>query len=341
MQNKYNYLLLALAILLLIALLLNLSFGAVAIPFKNVIGSLLGNDSGKESWNYIILEYRLPKAITAILAGMGLAISGLLMQTMFRNPLAGPFVLGLSSGSSLGVALLIMGSGLLPTLVSGLLLSQYGIILASSIGSFSVLLLVLAVSQKLRDTSSILIVGLMFGSFTSAFVSVLTYFSTAEQLQKFSFWSMGNLGNLTWESIIILTIFTIIGLILSVISLKSLDAMLLGENYAQSLGLNYKKSRLIIILGTSILTGCITAFVGPIAFIGLAVPHIAKLIFNTSNHKILFLSTLLIGAIALLICDLLTHIPNSDVILPINAVTSVFGAPIVIYLLLNKNKLTI
>lgn len=341
MQNKYNYLLLALAILLLIALLLNLSFGAVAIPFKNVIGSLLGNDSGKESWNYIILEYRLPKAITAILAGMGLAISGLLMQTMFRNPLAGPFVLGLSSGSSLGVALLIMGSGLLPTLVSGLLLSQYGIILASSIGSFSVLLLVLAVSQKLRDTSSILIVGLMFGSFTSAFVSVLTYFSTAEQLQKFSFWSMGNLGNLTWESITILTIFTIIGLILSVISLKSLDAMLLGENYAQSLGLNYKKSRLIIILGTSILTGCITAFVGPIAFIGLAVPHIAKLIFNTSNHKILFLSTLLIGAIALLICDLLTHIPNSDVILPINAVTSVFGAPIVIYLLLNKNKLTI
>lgn len=330
-----------LAILLLIALLLNLSFGAVAIPFKNVIGSLLGNDSGKESWNYIILEYRLPKAITAIVTGMGLAISGLLMQTMFRNPLAGPFVLGLSSGSSLGVALLIMGSGLLPSLVSGLLLSQYGIILASSIGSFSVLLLVLAVSQKLRDTSSILIVGLMFGSFTSAFVSVLTYFSTAEQLQKFSFWSMGNLGNLTWESITILTIFTVIGLILSVISLKSLDAMLLGENYAQSLGLNYRKSRLIIILGTSILTGCITAFVGPIAFIGLAVPHIAKLIFNTSNHKILFLSTLLIGAIALLICDLLTHIPNSDVILPINAVTSVFGAPIVIYLLLNKNKLTI
>lgn len=341
MQKKYNYLLLMLAILLLIALLLNLSFGAVAIPFKNVIGSLLGNDSGKESWNYIILEYRLPKAITAIVTGMGLAISGLLMQTMFRNPLAGPFVLGLSSGSSLGVALLIMGSGLLPSLVSGLLLSQYGIILASSIGSFSVLLLVLAVSQKLRDTSSILIVGLMFGSFTSAFVSVLTYFSTAEQLQKFSFWSMGNLGNLTWESITILTIFTVIGLILSVISLKSLDAMLLGENYAQSLGLNYRKSRLIIILGTSILTGCITAFVGPIAFIGLAVPHIAKLIFNTSNHKILFLSTLLIGAIALLICDLLTHIPNSDVILPINAVTSVFGAPIVIYLLLNKNKLTI
>jgi iron complex transport system permease protein len=169
-------------------------------------------------------------------------------------------------------------------------------------------------------------------------VSVLTYFSSAEQLQKFTFWSMGNLSNLSWNSIIILSIAISIGLIMSALSIKSLDAMLLGENYARSLGLNYKKSRLLIILATSILAGSITAFAGPIAFIGLAVPHIAKMIFQTSNHKILFWSSLLIGAIVMLICDIFTHIPNTDISLPINAVTSIFGAPIVIWLMTKKRS---
>jgi len=176
----------------------------------------------------------------------------------------------------------------------------------------------------------------MFGSFTGAFVSAITYFSSADQLQKFTFWSMGNLGNLSWNLIVILMLLVFIGLFLSIISLKSLDAMLLGENYARSLGLNYKKYRFIIILATSILTGVITAFVGPIAFIGLAVPHLSKLIFQTSNHKILFWSTLLLGAIIMLICDIFTHIPNTDITLPINAVTSIIGAPIVIWLMIRK-----
>lgn len=337
-RNTTLFFLLTLALLVL--LIVNISLGSVAIPFKEVFKSLLGGNASRETWQYIIMNYRLPKAITAILAGMGLSISGLLMQTLFRNPLAGPYVLGLSSGSSLGVAFIILGAGFLPLFATSLLLSSYGIIMASCLGSFLVLLAVLFVSQRLRDTMVILIVGLMFGSFTSAIVGVLTYFSSAEQLQKFTFWSLGNIGNLSWPSIIILLIAVSIGLFLSFLSIKSLDALLLGENYARSLGINYKKSRFIIILATSILAGSITAFAGPIAFIGLAVPHIAKLVFQTSNHSILFWSTLLFGAIIMLVCDVFTHFPGSDITLPINAITSIIGAPIVIWLLVKKRDLS-
>jgi iron complex transport system permease protein len=305
---------------------------------QDVFNSLTGSYASKETWNYIIVNYRLPKAITAILAGMGLSISGLLMQTLFRNPLAGPYVLGLSSGSSLGVAFVILGANLLPEVLRPIFLSPYGIIAASCLGSLMVMAAVLVVSQRLRDTMAILIVGLMFGSFTSAIVESMSYFSTAEQLQKFSFWSMGNLGNLSWASIVILAVSVLIGLILSIISIKPLNALLLGENYARSLGLNYKRTRLIIIFATSILAGSITAFAGPIAFIGLAVPHIAKLVFKTSDHRILFWSTLLFGAIIMLLCDIVAQVPGKDLTLPINAVTSVIGAPVVIWLLIRKGK---
>ncbi|TDD75311.1 iron ABC transporter permease [Flavobacterium caseinilyticum] len=324
---------------MLFLFVINISLGSVSIPVKEVFNSLTGQSASKETWEYIILNYRLPKAIAAILVGMGLSISGLLMQTLFRNPLAGPYVLGLSSGASLGVATVILGATLLPQFLATLLLSSYGIILASSLGSFTVLLAVLAVSHRLRDTMAILIVGLMFGSLTSAIVGTLTYFSTAEQLQKFTFWSLGNLGNLSWSSISLLSICVAIGLLLSLFSIKPLNSLLLGENYAKSLGLNYKKSRLIIIFATSILAGSITAFAGPIAFIGLAVPHIAKLVFQTSNHTILFWSTILFGAIIMLICDSISQMPGSDITLPINAVTSIFGAPIVIWLLIRKRKM--
>lgn len=319
--------------------IINISLGSIAIPLKDVFKSITGSIASKETWQYIIVNYRLPKAITAVLVGMGLATSGLLMQTLFRNPLAGPYVLGLSSGASLGVAMIILGASLLPVSVSAFLLSSYGIVLASSLGSFLVLLAVLAVSYRLKDTMAILIVGLMFGSLTSAVVNTLTYFSTAEELQKFTFWSLGSLGNLSWTAITILFIAVLIGLSLSLVSIKSLDALLLGENYAKSMGLNYKKSRLLIILATSILAGSITAFAGPIAFIGLAVPHIAKLVFQTSNHKILFWSTVLFGAIIMLICDSIAQVPGQDFSLPINAVTSLFGAPIVIWLLVRKKKM--
>lgn len=318
---------------------INISLGSVSIPLKEVFSSLTGGHASKETWQYIIINYRLPKAITAVLVGMGLSISGLLMQTLFRNPLAGPYVLGLSSGASLGVATVILGASLLPPFLATLIVSPYGVVLASSLGSFTVLLAVLAVSHRLRDTMAILIVGLMFGSLTSAIVGTLTYFSTAEQLQKFTFWSLGNLGNLSWTSISLLSICVAIGLLLSIFSIKPLNSLLLGENYAKSLGLNYKKSRVIIIFATSILAGSITAFAGPIAFIGLAVPHIAKLVFQTSNHNVLFWSTLLFGAITMLICDSISQMPGSDITLPINAVTSIFGAPIVIWLLIRKRKM--
>lgn len=338
-QARNTILFSILTLLLLVSLLLNISFGQVAIPIKEVFKSLLGSTASKETWEYIIINFRLPKAITAILVGIGLSISGLLMQTLFRNPLAGPYVLGLSSGSSLGVAFVILGAGILPSFLSDILLSSFGIIIASCLGSLSVLLLVLLVSSKLRDTMSVLIVGLMFSSFAGAIVSVLTYFSTAEQLQKFTFWSLGSIGNLSWNNIIFLSIAVLIGLTLSLLSIKSLDALLLGENYARSLGLNIKKSRLVIIFATSILAGSITAFAGPIAFIGLAVPHLAKLFFQTSNHKILFFGTILIGAIIMLFCDMVSQMPGMNFTLPINAITSIIGAPVVIWLLVKKKSL--
>ena len=316
----------------------SISLGSVNIPFKDVYTSLTDGEASKSTWEYIIINYRLPKAITAVLVGTGLSISGLLMQTLFRNPLAGPYVLGLSSGASLGVAFVILGAGFLPSFLRTIALSSYGIVLASTLGSTLVLLLVLVVSQRLRDTMAILIVGLMFGSFTTAIVSVLTYFSTAEQLQKFTFWSLGNLGNLSWKSITVLAFSVGFGLVLSAGSIKPLNALLLGENYAKSMGLNFNKARLIIIFATSILAGSITAFAGPIAFIGLAVPHIAKLTFQTSNHMILFWSTLLFGAIIVLFCDIVSQMPGFDVTLPINAITSIIGAPVVIWLLVRKRN---
>ena len=336
---KLIFLLLFLATLLLFVI--NISLGSVSIPFKDVLQNLIGGHSSKSTWDYIIINYRLPKAITAIFVGAGLSISGLLMQTLFRNPLAGPYVLGLSSGSSLGVAFVILGAGFLPPFLSTIALSSYGIILASIFGSLMVMLAVLLASRKLRDTMSILIVGLMFGSFSSAIVGVLSYFSTAEQLQKFTFWSMGNLGNLSWSNILILGVSVFIGLILSLITIKSLNALLLGENYAKSIGINFKKTQLIIIIATSILAGSITSFVGPIAFIGLAVPHIAKLVFQTSNHVILFGGTILFGALIMLFCDIVSQLPGSDLTLPINAITSIVGAPVVIWLLVRKRKLTL
>ena len=338
-KNQYTILFIALVFLLIASLLLNISFGQVTIPIKEVFKSLLGSTASKDTWQYIIIDFRLPKAITAILVGIGLSISGLLMQTLFRNPLAGPYVLGLSSGSSLGVAFVILGAGILPSFLSGILLSSYAIILASCLGSFLVLSLILIVSVKLKDTATILIVGLMFSSFTGAIVSVLTYFSSAEQLQKFTFWSMGNLGNISWQNISILAVMVLIGLLLSSVAIKSLDALLLGENYAKSMGLNIKKARHIIILAASLLAGSITAFAGPIAFIGLAIPHLAKLLFQTSNHKILFWSTILIGAILMLFCDMVSQLPGLDFTLPINAITSIIGAPIVIWLIVRKRNL--
>jgi len=340
MENNKSYrLYFALMLLtLLVCFIINLSLGSVSIPFKDVLSSLMGSNA-KESWHYIIINYRLPKSLTAIMTGGGLAVAGLLMQTLFRNPLAGPFVLGLSSGASLGVAILILGAGMFGGAVGGLLLHSWGLVLASALGSFFVLLAVMAVALRIKDTMALLIIGLMFGSVTGAIVSVLSYFSDAEQLQQYIFWSFGSLGNLSWNNIIILLICFIIGILTSIICIKPLNILLLGENYAKSMGLNFKRTTFLIIIATSILAGGITAFAGPIAFIGLAVPHLTRQFITTSNHKILLPAVLLCGSILMLICDTIAQIPLSEFTLPINAITSLFGAPIVIWLLVRKRKL--
>jgi iron complex transport system permease protein len=333
---RYKKIFILLFIITLLLFFVNLSLGSVSIPFQEIYKILTLEGSSKTAWDYIVLNYRLPKAIVAVLVGMGLSLSGLLMQTLFRNPLAGPYVLGISSGASLGVAFVVLGSAFLPVALSGFFLSDYGVIIASSLGSFLVLLAVLAVSQRLKDTMAILIVGLMFGSITTAIVSVLTYFSSAEQLKKFTFWSLGNLGNQSWNSIGILTFCSVVGFLLSFLCIKPLNALLLGENYAKSIGVDFNKTKVIIIVATSILAGSATAFAGPVAFIGLAVPHLSKLFFRTSDHKILFWATLIFGAMIMLICDTIAQMPTFDFVLPINAVTSIIGAPVVIWLLVRK-----
>jgi len=337
-SKTYKIPFLVLILILIICFFVNISLGSVSIPLKSIFNSLLGS-ANNESWQYIIQDYRLPKAFTAILVGSGLGISGLLMQTLFRNPLAGPFVLGISSGASLGVALVILGSGFFGGVFAALLISKWSVVIAASLGSFLVLLAVLIVSSKVRDTMAILIIGLMFGSITAAVVSVLSYFSSAEQLQQYIFWGFGSLGNLSWNELFIFFVIYCFGIILSIASIKGLNTLLLGENYAKSLGLNIKQSRLIIIIATSLLAGTITAFAGPIAFIGLAIPHMTRQIFNTSNHKVLLPAVFLFGAIVMLICDSIAQLPTSDYTLPINAITSLIGAPVVVWLLVRKRKM--
>ncbi|MCK0131260.1 iron ABC transporter permease [Flavobacteriaceae bacterium F08102] len=336
-QKSYSIPMLWLLLILFGCLLMNLSLGSVDIPFTEMLKGLFGAEI-KPSWHHILLNYRLPKSITAIIVGGGLAICGLLMQTLFRNPLAGPFVLGVSSGASLGVALLLMGAGLFTVSVSPFLLSNLALSIAASAGAIFVLAIILTVSRNIKNTMSILIIGLMFGSFTAAIISVLAYFSSAEKLQQYVFWTFGSLGNLNWVEISILSSFFLlsIGLVLPLI--KSLNSLLLGERYAISLGVNLKKTRNHTMLITGLLTGVITAFVGPIAFIGLAVPHLTKLVVKTSDHRILIPATALGGAILMLICDTIAQLPSSAYTLPINAVTSLFGAPIVIWLLVRKRK---
>lgn len=338
MLKPSTYLLLGLALLCVI-LLLNISLGSVSIPLKDILGAIVGGDVHKPTWRYIVTDYRLPKAITAILTGSGLALSGLLMQTLFRNPLAGPYVLGISSGASLGVAIIIMGASLFGGVFASVLSSEFSLVIASSLGSFAVLLAVVIAANRLRDTMAILIIGLMFASLTASVVSVLAYFSPAADLQQYIFWSFGSLGDLSHKDVSILAIVVIIGTVLSIFSLKNLNALLLGEAYAKSMGVNIKRNRFLVIIATSLLAGSITAFAGPIAFVGLAVPHLVRQIIKTTNHNVLMPAVLIGGAILMLLCDTIAQLPNSEYTLPINAITSLVGAPVVIWLLVRKRKL--
>jgi iron complex transport system permease protein len=318
---------------------LNSSLGSVAIPLKDTLSSLLGGEVEQESWRFIVWNYRLPKAITAILAGAGLSLSGLLMQTLFRNPLAGPFVLGISSGASLGAALIIMGGTLLSGWMGALLITDVSVTVAASAGSLLVLTAVMSIAGRVKDSMALLIIGLMFGSVTAAVVTVLSYFTDAEQLRQYIFWSYGSLGNLSSSSLVFMASMILIGLVLSIVSIKPLNGLLLGEHYARSMGIPMKRARLLIITATGVLAGTVTAFAGPIAFVGLAVPHLTRQIFDTTDHRILVPAVILYGALLMLLCDTLAQLPSSAYVLPINAITSIIGAPVVIWLLLRKRKM--
>ncbi|MDT0648274.1 iron ABC transporter permease [Zunongwangia sp. F260] len=318
--------------------LLNIGLGSVKIPLKDIFASIFNGEVSRETYRYIVLEYRLPKAITAVITGSGLAISGLLMQTLFRNPLAGPYVLGLSSGASLGVAVVIMGASLFGGTFAALFLSKWSLVIASSLGSLLVLMAVMLASIRLRDTMAILIIGLMFASLTAAVVSVLSYFTPAAQLQQYIFWSFGSLGNLSWDEVSILTIFWLVGILIAISCIKNLNTLLLGEQYARTLGMSIQKNRLKIILATSLLAGSITAFAGPIAFVGLAVPHLIRQIMPVNNHSILVPAVILGGGALMLICDIAAQMPGNEFTLPINAITSLIGAPVVIWLLVRKRR---
>ncbi|WP_062054781.1 FecCD family ABC transporter permease [Aquimarina longa] len=338
-DKSYKHIFIGITLILLICFIINISLGSVYIPWIDTLSSLIGNTVEKESWKHIIINYRLPKAITAIIVGSGLGVSGLLMQTLFKNPLAGPFVLGISSGASLGVAILILGSTFTGVAISSFLVSKWGLIIGASLGSILVLFMVMLVSAKVRDTMAILIIGLMFGSITTAIVSVLSYFAPAFQLQKYIFWGFGSLGNLSWNEVFLFLGISLLGIILAVLAIKPLNTLLLGENYARSLGLHIKKSRFLIIIATGLLAGSSTAFAGPIAFIGLAVPHLTRQLFHTSDHRTLIPAVVLLGSIIMLLCDSIAQLPTSEYTLPINAITSLIGAPVVIWLLIRKRKM--
>lgn len=324
-------------LLLLILFIADISTGSSVVRFRHIIDMLfMGGDT---EWMPILVDFRIPRALTAVIAGVALSLSGLQMQTVFRNPLAGPYVLGISSGASLGVAILILGiSGRIGLNAIGFA-GNWSIVLAAWIGSGAVLLLIMIVSARVRDIMTVLILGIMFASAISAVVSILQYFSNESMLKAFVVWTMGSLGNLSWVQLRVLLLSVTVGMIISILTVKRLDALMLGEDYAMSLGLNIRSSRLAIFLSTSILAGSVTAFCGPIAFIGIAVPHIARLVLGRSSHRFVVPGSILAGAIIMLASDIISQLPGSDRILPINSVTALIGIPVMMWIIVRKNKL--
>jgi iron complex transport system permease protein len=316
--------------------LLDLWLGSVFIPLDRYIDVLTGR-SDNTGWIYIVYYLRLPRAITAVMAGAGLSVAGLMMQTLFRNPLAGPYVLGISSGASLGVAMLVMSSSAFGFLnmASDHLYGTGAQVVASIVGSSIVFLLIVGVSSKVRDTVSLLIVGIMFSSLAIAIVSILQYFSKPELVQKFVIWTLGSLSSTSWKQLHLVVPLVCTGLIMGIFLIKPMNALLLGEDNARATGVRTEQVKYSILVSSSIITGALVAFTGPIAFIGLAVPHIVRLLFNTSDHRIILPGSVVLGSMLLLICDILSQIPGHSMVLPINAVTALFGAPVVIWIIIS------
>ena len=328
-------------LLLGLVIVLDILIGSVKIPLSEFYYILTGGESSNPAWETIIREFRLPKAITALLAGSGLAVTGLLMQTLFRNPLAGPFVLGISSGASLGVAVLIFAGGLFGSFILQIpLTGSWTVVAAAIAGSTAVLTLILIISFYVRDSMTLLIIGLMVGSLSGALVGVLQYYSEAQEIQSFLLWTFGNLGGVHHQELVVLSITVLLGMLTAWIIAKPLNVLLLGESYASSMGINIKMMRLVIIIASSVLAGGITAFCGPLAFIGIAIPHLTRITLKTADHRYLIPGCILMGGIVMGLCDLVSQIPGSSRTLPINVVTSMIGAPAVIAILIRSRNLS-
>lgn len=325
---------------LVAAFILHLTMGSVAIPAVEVVAILTGEASSQPVWEAIVWELRLPRGLTAVLAGAALSVSGLQMQTLFRNPLVGPAILGISAGASLGVALVVFGSGgvVIGTLTAWGLGGSGLVVLAATCGAAGVLLLVLAMALRVRDNVALLLVGIMVSHLTVALVSLWQYFSHPERIREFLVWTFGSLGRVTGEQLVLLTGVVGAGMVLSLGLSKPLNLMLLGEHYARSLGIRIVPARLGIILATSLLAGSVTAFCGPIGFVGIAVPHLARGLIQTSDHRWLTPGAGLLGALLLLLCDTVAQLPGSPMALPINAVTALVGAPVVLGLILRRRR---
>lgn len=327
-----------LGILFVLFFVADLLLGSIIIPVKQVLSAFFPSAETSDSFRTIVLEFRLPKALTAIFTGAALSLSGLQMQTVFRNPLAGPYVLGISAGATLGVALFVLGFS--SAFAFGIFSSTgaWSLALVAWAGSFLVMLLVLYVSARVNDIMTLLILGILFTSAVTAVVSILQYFSSESMLKAFVIWTMGSLGSVTKSQLWVLFPAIVIGTFLAFLKIKDLNAFLLGEDYARSLGVSIKTSRVIIFLSTSLLAGTITAFCGPIGFIGIAVPHICRVIFKTANHLVLVPAVILMGSIVMLFSDIVSQLPGMQATLPVNSVTALIGIPVIVWMIVKNRK---
>lgn len=325
-------------LLCLVLFLIDLSVGSADISFKEVFQLLFGPADDSAEY-YMVHAFRFPRALTAVAAGAALSVSGLQMQTVFRNPLAGPYVLGISSGASLGVAMVVIGfSGFFNGNIFGLS-GSWLLVLAACLGSAAVLIIIMLISLRIRDIMTILILGMMFGTGISAIISILQYFSNESALKAFVIWTMGSVSNVSVQQFYVLLSGIITGLAIGLFTIKSSNAVLLGENYARSLGVHIRRYRILVFISTSLLTGSITAFCGPIGFIGIAVPHICRTLLQTSKQGVLFISSVFAGSALMLFSDIASQVPGSEGLLPVNAVTSLIGIPVVIWIILRKKTI--
>lgn len=341
-QRRITLIFTAVSVLTLLLFVANLFVGSVSIPVADTLNVLTGGDAARASHTFIILHARVPAAVTALLCGASLAVSGLMLQTAFSNPLAGPSILGISSGANLGVALVMLaGTGSFASTLfadGSLLASDFSllVILAAFVGAMLVMALILIFSTVIRSNLMLLIVGIMVGYITSSAISLLNFFATDEGVHSYVIWGMGNFSGVSLEQLPLFSLLCLAGLLMSVLLIKPLNALLLGSQYAENLGINIRRTRNLLLVATGLLTAVTTAYCGPIAFIGLAVPHIARLLLHSDNHQTLLPLTIIIGAAVALVCNLVTTMPGESGIIPLNAITPLIGAPVIIYVIMSR-----